>query len=130
MNNNVTIKHLARWIGSLKEIAKGDCDILVSWFKDTQDKPISIVGGWMKGFSEKYSDLLCMSRTNPEQAMCVKIVLNEGAHTGVDFENLKVPHGDEAEENICIALELEDNSESLATFLVCEWERLMKEHGL
>lgn len=130
MNTNVIIKHLAKWIDSLKELAKGDCHILVSWFKDTQDKPISIVGGWMKGFSESYSDLLCMSTTNPECAMCVKIVLNEGAHAYVDFESLHAPSSDGEVDNICIALEVEDNSESLATFLVCEWERLMKEHSI
>ena len=126
---DVTIKNLAEWIDSLKGFAEGDHELLVSWFKGTKDMPFCIVGGWMKGFSESYTDLLCVSKSQPEYAMCVKIAVNEGPYAYADFESLPMPSdGHGTIDDTCIALEQGDDSESLATFLLCEFERIMAEH--
>lgn len=124
-----TLMSLAEWIEQLKELAKGDRDILISWFKGTKDSSFSIIGGWMEGFSESYDDLLCISKTNPGYAMCVKIAKNEGPYAYTDFEMMNMPYDDEGNvDDTCIALEWEDDAEELATWLLGEWERIMKEH--
>lgn len=125
-----TIDNLSYWIGKLKNAAEEDTDVSIFWFGPTAYKRFSIVGGWMKGFSESYKDLFCMSASKPEHAMCVKIAVNEGNYVYNDFESLKMPvDRDDQVEDLCIAIEQEDDTESLATFLLCEWERIMEEHG-
>lgn len=125
-----TLMSCAEWIEQLKELAKGDSDILSSWFKGTKDSPFSIIGGWMEGFSESYDDLLCVSKTNPKYAMCVKIAINEGPYAYTDFEMMNMPFDSEGSvDDTCVALEWEDDAEELATWLLGEWERIMKEHG-
>lgn len=127
---NNTIKNLAAWIEDLKEAAKEDQQFSIAWFRETIDKPFSIVGGWLSGISESYKDLFCMSKTEPNYAMCVKIAVNEGPYAYTDFEVMDMPV--DAEGNVddtCIALEQGDDSESLAEFLLGEWERIMKEHA-
>ncbi len=120
---------LAEWLEQLKELAKGDSDILISWFKGTKDSPFSIIGGWMEGFSESYDDVLCISKSNPKYAMCVKIAINEGPYTYTDFEMMNMPYDSDGNvDDTCIALEWEDNSEELAVWLFGEWERIIKEH--
>jgi hypothetical protein len=131
MNTKVTnyteaIKHLADWIDSLREAAKDDTSFSISYFEDTEKFPLSIVGGWQSGYSAAYNDLLYISKSNPEYAMCVKIAINRGADFGLDFEEADMPIDDEEEiEDTCIALELEDDSEALAVWLFGEWEALM-----
>jgi hypothetical protein len=123
-----TIKSLAEWIEQLKELARGDSDILISWFKGTKNEPFSVIGGWMEGFSESYSDLFCMSKTQPTYAMCVKIAINDGPYAYTDFEMMNMPYDDEGNvDDTCVALEWEDDPEELATWLLAEWERIMKE---
>jgi hypothetical protein len=130
MTNNITIESLTAWIESLKELAEGDSDILISWFKGTKDSPFSIIGGWMEGFSESYDDLLCVSKTNPKYAMCVKIAINDGPYAYTDFEMMNMPVDEDDEvDDTTIALEWEDDAEDLAVWLLGEWERIMKEHG-
>ncbi len=129
-NYDNTIRELATWIEELKELAEGDSDILISWFKGTKDKPFSIIGGWMSGFSESYSDLLCISKTNPSFAMCVKIAINDGPYAYTDFEMMNMPFEEDGSvDDTEIALEWEDDAEDLAVFLLGEWERIMKAHG-
>ena len=125
-----TVKSLAEWIEGLKKAAQDDESFSISWFNETKDKPFSIIGGWMEGFSEDYADLLCMSKSNPKYAMCVKIVVNEGPYAYTDFEIMNMPVDSETEEvdDTCIALEYDDDSESLAAFLLTEWERIMEEY--
>lgn len=128
-NTKITLKCLAAWISSLMEAAEKDEQFSVSFFKGTENEPFNIVGGWMKGFSNEYSDLLCISRSNPEYAMCVKIATNEGPYAYADFEALNMPtdkHGNI--DNTCIALEREDDPETTACFFLGEWERIMEEH--
>lgn len=129
MTNNITIESLTAWIESLKELAKGDSDILISWFKGTKNEHFSIIGGWMEGFSESYDDVLCISKTNSKYAMCVKIAVNEGPYAYTDFEMMNMPYDEEGNvDDTCIALEWEDDPEELATWLLGEWERIMEEH--
>ena len=126
---NETIKNLVEWLEALKEAARDDNSFSIAWFKDTENSPISIVGGWMDGFSESYSDLFCMSKSQPTYAMCVKIAVNKGPYAYVDFETINMPV--DAAGNVddtCIALEQEDDMNSLAAFLLCEWERISEEH--
>ena len=126
-NYNETIKNLAAWIEALKEAAKDDNCFSVAWFKDTVEYPFAIVGGWMKGF-ERFSDLFCTSKANPDYAMCVKVVVNDLECQ--DFEKFELPVDKYDEvEDLCVALEPNDNSEAFAVFLLGEWERIMKEHG-
>ena len=128
-NYNETIKNLTTWIKDLKEAALDDNCFALAKFEGTADYPFCIVGGWMKGFQEGYRDLLCMSKTNPDHAMCVKIAINEEQETP-DFEALPFPIDTNGKiEDLCIALEQEDDFESLAVFLLTEWERITEEHA-
>jgi hypothetical protein len=127
---NDRIKNLAGWIDALKEAAKKDEQFSISWFADTKDKPFSIIGGWMEGFSESYSDILCISKSEPKYAMCVKIATNEGPYAYTDFEIMDMPVDTEGYvDDTCIALEYDDNSESLAEFLLIELDRISREYS-
>jgi hypothetical protein len=129
--NKDMIKKLAEWIESLKDDAENDNPFDIAWFSETKNKPFSIIGGWMEGFSEDYSDLLCISESNPKYAMCIKIAVNEGPYAYTDFELMNMPVDPETKEvdDTCIALEYNDDSESLAQFLLMELERITKEYG-
>lgn len=134
MNTNSTrdkkIKALTDWIDDLKKAAENDESFDIAWFKDTENEPLSIIGGWLEGFSEDYSDLLYISKSNPKYAMCIKIANNEGPYLYTDFEmmNMPIDKNSEVDDN-CIALERTDSSEELAKFYLLEWERLMKEYN-
>lgn len=129
INNFETVKNLRDWIDELKKAAKEDSDLLISWFKPTEEYPISIVGGWMEGFSESYADIMCISKSNPKYAMCVKIAVNEGPYEFTDFELMDMPVDREGVvDDTCISLEWDDDSESLAVFLLTEWERIMNDY--
>ena len=118
------------WIEHLKEMAKEDEAFSISWFKGTEDSPFSIVGGWSEGFSG-YDELLCISKSDPDYSMCVKVAVNDGPYAYVDFDCIDMPYDKETNEvdDTCVALEWEDDSEDLAIWLLGQWERLMKEHG-
>lgn len=122
-----TIKNLTAWLDNLKELAKQDTEKTLHWFGQTAGQPFCIVGGWMGGIPESYSDLFCMSKSNPTYAMCVKIAVNDDKDH-LDFESIEMPVSTSGEiEDLCIALEQEDDTEELAAFLLCEWERIMSE---
>jgi hypothetical protein len=129
MNKDILNK-LVEWLESLKEAARDDESFSIAWFKPTENDPFSIIGGWMEGFSENYSGLLCISKSNPQYAMCVKIAVNEGPYAYTDFELMNMPVNAEGEvDDTCIALEYDDDSESLAQFFLIELERITKEYG-
>ena len=129
MTNNFTIESLATWIRDLIEAAKDDQSFCIAWFKETEEAPFSIIGGWMEGFSEDYSDILCISKSNPKYAMCVKIAVNEGPYAYTDFEIMNMPLDKNGEvDNTCIALDLDEDVYGMAQFFKTEWERIMEEH--
>ena len=129
MNTKFTKEQLATWINNLKELAKQDTESLVHWFGQTAGESFSIVGDWQKMFDKDYSDLFCCSKSQPEYVMCIKIVVNEELWCP-DFESLNMPtdcYGNE--DDTCIPLEWNDSAEAAAAFFLCEWERIMTEHG-
>ena len=129
MTNNFTIESLATWIRDLIEAAKDDQSFCIAWFKETEKAPFSIIGGWMEGFSEDYNDVLCISKSNPKYAMCVKIAVNEGPYAYTDFEIMNMPLDKNGEvDNTCIALDLDEDVYGMAQFFKTEWERIMEEH--
>ena len=126
--NTTMLNNLTEWIEDLKEAAKDDNCFSIAWFRETENEPFSIIGGWMEGFSEDYSDLLCISKADPAYAMCIKIAVNEGPYAYTDFELMDMPVDTEGNvDDTCIALEYD--AEELATFLLTEWERITKEYG-
>lgn len=125
----INIKNLATWIEDIKEAAKEDTTFSIAWFRETEDKPFSIVAGWQKMFTEDYSDTFCVSKSHPEYVMCVKVATNEGPYAYADFDAMTMPldkNGDV--DDTCIPLEWNDSSEAAAQFFQMEWERIMKEH--
>lgn len=131
INKTFSVIELADWIRALMEDAKKDEQFSIAWFDPTKDKPFSIIGGWMGGFSEDYSDLLCISKSEPTYAMCIKIAVNEGPYAYTDFEVMNMPLDPETNgvDDTCIALEHEEDYEAMAIFFLNEWERIMKAHG-
>lgn len=135
-NENTTINKsregLAEWIKNLIEAAKEDTPFSTFWFKedDYDNSPFCIVGGWSKGFSEEhFADLLCVSKSNPNYAMCLKIAVNEGPDTSDDFDTLAMPiNADGTVDDTCIALERSDDPMLAAEFFWNELERITKEH--
>ena len=72
--------------------------------------------------------MLCVSKSNPEYAMCVKIIVNEGPYAYCDFEILNMPVDADGEvHDTCIALEYEDDLAGLATFFAVEMETLIQD---
>lgn len=130
INYNETIKDLAAWIEGLKEAARNDEAVSISWFNGTKDYPFAIIGGWAEGFGEYYSDILCTSKADPSYCMCVKIAINDGPYAYTDFEIMNMPYNEETGEvdDTEQALEWDDDAESLAAWFLCELERIMKEH--
>lgn len=129
MTTTATIKNLAAWIDDMKKAAEDDNCFSVAFFEDTKDAAFSIVAGWISGISESYSDLFYMSKSEPSYAMCVKIAVNDGQYCP-DFETMNMPIDKFGNvDDTCIALEQGEDAESLAAFLLCEWERIMVEHG-
>lgn len=127
---NINIAKLADWIRELIESAKKDEQFSIAWFKETENDPFSIIGGWMEGFSEDYDDVLCISKGDPSYAMCVKIAVNEGPYAYTDFEIMNMPVNSEGDvDDTCIALDYDEDVVSLAQFLAGEWERITKEYG-
>ena len=130
MTTKTTIKNLAAWIEDIKEAAKEDTSFSIAWFKDTEDKPFSIIAGWQKMFQEDYSDLFCVSKSHPEYVMCIKVAVNEGPYAYIDFDAMNMPLGiDNEVDDTCIPLEWDDPADFAAQFFLMEWERIMSEHG-
>ena len=130
MTTKTTINNLAAWIEDIKEAAKEDTSFSIAWFKDTEDKPFSIIAGWQKMFQEDYSDLFCVSKSHPEYVMCIKVAVNEGPYAYTDFDAMNMPLGiDNEVDDTCIPLEWDDPAEVAAQFFLMEWERIMSEHG-
>ena len=128
MNNNIH-EELVYWLSSLIVKAKNDEQFKVARFMPTENKKFSIVGGWMSGFSKDFSNFLCISQSNPTQAMCVKIIVNNAEDSDCDFETLSMPMDKSyVVDDTCIALELEDNLEDLADFLLCELDRINEDY--
>jgi hypothetical protein len=126
----INIEKLADWLRVLIESAKKDEQFSIAWFKETENDPFSIIGGWMEGFSEDYGDVLCISKGDPSYAMCVKIAVNEGPYAYTDFEIMNMPVNSEGDvDDTCIALDYDEDVISLAQFLAGEWERITKEYG-
>jgi len=126
MNEELNVAKLALWLDELKQDAKKDNFFDISWFEGTKNERFSIIGGWMEGFSENYSDLICISKSDPKYAMCVKIAVNEGPYAYTDFEIMNMPITKTGEvDDTCVALEWEDDTGSLAGWLLCEWERII-----
>jgi len=129
---NNTIKSLAEWIEDLKNAAREDETFSISWFKGTEREPFSIIGGWQECFYDKseVDDLFCVSKSNPKYVMCVKIAINDGPYAYTDYEVMNMPYDPESGDvdDTEQMLEWEDDPEALATWLLAEWERIMKEH--
>lgn len=125
-----TIKNLAAWIEDIKEAAKDDNCFSIAWFKETEQSPFSIVGGWMKGDFENYSDIFCVSKSEPKYVLAIKIAVNEGPYAYTDFDAMNMPLDENDEvDDTCIPLEWDDSAEAAAQFFLHEWERIMKAHG-
>ena len=131
MNREIMLKELTTWIMGLKEIARADEALSISWFGKTKDYPFSIIGGWSEGFSESYDDIICVSKADPCYAMCVKVVINDGPYAYTDFDIMNMPYNEETGDvdDTCIALEWDDDPEEGAQFFLSQWERIMEEHG-
>ena len=124
-----TMKALATWIDNLRESADNGTCTPVTIFEGTKTHPFCIAGGWMRGFSERYSDLLYINKKNPEYALSLKVAINPTDVT--DFDSLEMPINNMGyTDDTCIAIEREDNSENLAAFFVSEWLRIMSEQGV
>lgn len=131
MNTENMIKEVTAWLEKLREAAFKDEAIEISWFNGTRDEPFAIVGGWSDGCSEGYENLLCTSKADPCYVMCVKIAVNKLSYeyVVVDFDSINMPVSKAGDvDDTCVALEREDDLEELATWLVGEWERIMKEY--
>lgn len=124
------VKTVAHWIETLVTLAREDDPISISFFESTKDSPLSIVGGWMSGFSADYNDLICISKSQPTYAMCLKIAVNEGPYAYVDFEMIDMPIDKSGDvEDTCVSLNWDDDPVEVAEFLVHEWERLMADYN-
>lgn len=131
MNNTFT-KELASWIAGLIDSAKNDEHFDVAWFKRTEESTVSIIGGWLGGnYVGVNDDLFCTSKSNPDQIMCVKIIINRGPYAYADFETLNMPIDPKGEvEDICIMLEWNDDPEALANFFANEWASITEAYEL
>lgn len=126
MDKTFTNEALTAWVAGLIEAAENDECFNVDLFMPTENSPVSIVGGWKRGFNSNNSDIFCMSKTNPTSAMCIKICKNTGSYTYVDYEAREMPVDCNGEiDNTEIILEWYDDPEAVAEFFMHEWERLM-----
>lgn len=125
----INTKNLASWIKGLMETAEKDECISISWFKDTEDSPIAIVGGWQSGYDSSNSDIFCHSKSHPEYAMCIKIAHNPENCAYIDYEMMYMPEEAEGEvDDTEITLEWQDIPEALADFFAQEYERVYKNY--
>lgn len=117
----INTKELVSWLEGLANAAKNDESFSVSWFGPTKDAPYSIVGGWESGFNGSGYDTLCFSQSNPDYAMCVKVIVNEGPYAYCDFGTLNMPLNQDGDvHDTCIALEYDEDFLSLAQYFMKE----------
>ena len=129
MKREAMLKNLTKWIESLKEDARKDNSYSIAWFGDTKNEPISIIAGWSTDFSPDYSDHICISKSNPDYAICIKIAVNEGPYAYTDFEIMNMPITESGEvDDTCVVLEYDDDAEELAEHFLSEWERITNEY--
>ena len=129
MKRETMLKNLTKWIESLKEDAQNDNSYSIAWFGDTKNEPFSIIAGWSADFSLDYSDHICISKSNPDYAICIKIAVNEGPYAYTDFEIMNMPITKSGEvDDTCIVLEYDDDAEELAEHFLGEWERITNEY--
>ena len=123
--NTINVKELAKWIEDIKEAAKEDNSFSIAWFKETEDKPFSIIAGWQKmNLPEDLSSIFCTSKSQPEYTMCVKIAVNDGPYAYTDFEAMDMPLNEFGDvDDTCIPLEWDDLADSSACFFSMECER-------
>lgn len=121
------LHNLTKWLEDLINKAELDTES-VSYFRDTKDSPYCIVGGWGEGYSDELTDLVYTSESNPDYAMCVKIVKQEDSpDINLDYllEVVNPETGDVEFETLPI--ERDDDLTELARFLISEWERILKD---
>lgn len=121
------LHNLTKWLEDLINKAELDTES-VSYFRDTKDSPYCIVGGWGEGYSDELTDLVYTSESNPDYAMCVKIVKQEDSpDVNLDYllEVVNPETGDIEFETLPI--ERDDDLTELARFLISEWERILKD---
>ena len=128
--NTINTKTLAAFIETVKQTAKEDTPVSVIWFCDTEDAPFSIIAGWQKMFvDDKFADVFCCSKREPEYVMCVKIAKNGLRDPNTDFDSMDMPFDQYGNvDDTCVPLEWDDHPECAAEFFAHEWERIMKEH--
>jgi hypothetical protein len=121
------LKSLIKWLEDLINKAELDTES-VSYFRGTKDSPYCIVGGWGEVYSEELADLLYISESNPDYAMCVKIVKQEASpDVNLDYL-LEVINPETGEvEFETLPIERDDDLTELARFLLSEWERISKD---
>lgn len=129
MKREAMLKNLTKWIESLKEDAQNDNSYSIAWFSGTKNEPFSIIAGWASDFSSDYSDHICISKSNPDYAICIKIAVNDGPYAYTDFEIMNMPITKSGEvDDTCIVLEYDDDAEELAEHFLSEWERITNEY--
>ena len=126
---NIDVNKLADWIADLKEAAKDDEFFSIAWYSETEEEPLSIIGGWSEYFGSDNidnADLFCLSKSHPKYAMCIKIAVNEGPYLFTDFDimNQPIDQNDEVFDT-CIVLEWDDSPMAAAQFFKTEWEQMM-----
>lgn len=122
------LQSLTNWLEDLINKAELDTES-VSYFKDTKDSPYCIVGGWGEGYSDELTDLVYISESNPDYAMCVKIVKQEDSpDVNLDYllEVINPETGDVEFETLLI--ERDDDLTELASFLMSEWTRISEKY--
>lgn len=124
--NKINQEELVAWVAEVKQAAKEDKKFEVSFFPGTRNSKACIMAGWSSGFGAEYSDLLCTGKSDPSEAMCITIVKNpgEGDMSQRSFDSFDFPECDGEEEDITVAIELDDMPEAIADFYAGECERL------
>lgn len=124
------LNRLAQWVDELRDLAERDDNLDYAIFESSvKNEPFAIVGGWSEGFSEEYSDVLYVSKSNPNYAMCIKIIINDGPWEYTDYDLLDMPvNGTYEVEDTNIALERSDLSIAVAEFYLRELERIIEDN--
>ena len=133
MNTTFTKEALTEWIEDIKTGAKQDAPFCIAWFPATKNMPFSIIAGWQEYFADnsEVDDMFCISASDPRYVMCIKVAENEGPYAYTDYELMNMPYDRETMEvdDVEIALEWEDDAESLAEFFMHEWERITETYS-
>lgn len=126
MNKKFTKEELAQFVADMLQAAREDEHFSYAIFAPTEESHYVIVGGWHEGFDPDDIDLFCLSKTEPTNGMCIKIVENDGPWAYAEYDLLNMPMDETGEvDDTSLALEWEDDPTLVAEFFECEWERLM-----